>query len=115
MVDGQQPEPEKVRYRVLEDPPEGQIRVIGGGELLDAKYCYEPAPAPDLHWVPHGEWYCRNAECIVREVHIRAKLLDEEDVMPQAFTCPACKEELAFHNWIRGVTLVRDDDTSHKT
>lgn len=77
-------------------------------ELMEAKFCHEPADAPEIPDQPEGEWYCHNEECVVREVIVSAKLFDGEK-MP-AMDCPACHKRMFFNHWLVVEMLVPEKD-----
>jgi hypothetical protein len=62
-----------------------------------------PSKEPANPDCPEGEWYCENSECVVRTVAIFCKLHGEE--LPK-MRCPACRQLLKFHHWLRHEILV---------
>ena len=97
----------------MSDEPLYRIRQRGpgwapmsSGEFFNSKYCDVPASEAENQSSPRGEWYCGNPECVVREVVVSCTLLDEEDKMPAAMKCPACRHWMAFLHWLRHETLV---------
>lgn len=86
-------------YRVV--PPEKSI--FTNGEIFRIIGHTFPTDRRDDH-LPHGEWYCTNSECVVRQVEIRCKLYGEQ--MPAKMKCPACGSVLKFHHWIESESLL---------
>ncbi len=78
-------------------------RFITLSELAGAISYKVPSQEPANADCPKGEWYCANPACVVREVTIFCKLRGE--ALPK-MTCPACREPLKFHHWLRHETLV---------
>jgi hypothetical protein len=62
-----------------------------------------PSKEPENPDCPKGEWYCQNSECVVRTVTIFCKLHGED--LPK-MRCPACRQLLKFHHWLRHEILV---------
>lgn len=73
--------------------------MLSADEFLQAKFCFKPSPTPDTQQPPFGSWYCWNEDCMVREVQIRTKPLDEHDEKP-CMHCPVCRGRLRFQHWI---------------
>ena len=82
------------------------IRTYTGRDLDRLRTVYHPAAEPEDKRLPHGEWYCPNPDCVVREVQVTSKLLDMGDVVPR-MRCPGCGSKLKFHHWLHSETLLR--------
>ncbi len=89
-----------VLYQPFQPREPGFITV---SELAGAISHQVPSQEPEKADCPEGEWYCANPECVVREVTIFCKLCGE--TLPK-MKCPACREPLEFHHWLRNETLV---------
>ena len=71
--------------------------------LGGAIFYHVAAAEPEHPDYPHGQWYCMNPECVVRQVSVACKLYG--DPLP-AMDCPACHEPMKFEHWWREETLV---------
>jgi hypothetical protein len=76
-------------------------------ELANAKFATELGGDDNAprHLI-HGEWYCENADCAVREVRIHAKWPDGDRPAMPRFVCPQCSLNLKFHGHLTTITLV---------
>jgi hypothetical protein len=94
---------EAVLFRKLERNAQGFVLACAS-ELVGA-ICHDvSAPKPDYPLVPRGQWYCQYSDCVVREVEVRCKLYGEK--LP-VMRCPACRQRLKFHHWLRHETWLR--------
>ena len=94
-------------YQPFQPPASGFYTLSAlEGSVYYRVACQEPED-PNC---PEGEWYCQNSECVVRQVMVFCKLFGE--ALPQ-MRCPACRQQLEFHHWLRTETLVPyEEDTA---
>lgn len=106
---------ESKTYRIVPKPSEDKKwkpRPVTFAEMAQRVYFTEPCAEPGSELTPHGEWYCMNPECTVRQVQIRFKLYGES--MPKKLVCPACRKgPLTFHHWLRDRAMapVKDQES----
>lgn len=88
--------------------------ILSFADLAAAKFKTEistgdPEPRHDIH----GEWYCTNEHCAVREVRIVAKWTDGDRPKMPRFVCPNCSLDLKFHGHLKTVVMVPAENLRH--
>jgi len=79
---------------------------LTAGQLANAAFrtslsSDDPSPRHDIH----GEWYCENEHCPVREVRVNAKWPEGDRPKMPRFACPSCGLNLKFHGHVKTTTL----------
>jgi hypothetical protein len=101
-------------YRVRK--PSQEWELINMADLVHWLFTHESSVRPRQLCYPHGEWYCQNPRCSVREVRIKCKYLDEKPPeSPPAMKCPSCSQVLKFHHYLVAVTLEPVDEANRES
>jgi hypothetical protein len=74
---------------------------------------HRPAGQPRHPCFFHGEWYCTNSACEVRQVRTSLKFHEgPPKVMPPVLRCPVCASVLKFHHYLVEDIYIRDEEAS---
>jgi hypothetical protein len=98
------PDPDTL-YRVHR--PKDEFDTFTSKEFFSLIGVDVPVGKPECPYLPEGEWYCQNEECVVREVRVAMKYIGERPPRkPPALKCPLCgMGALNFHHYFKRVTL----------
>lgn len=83
--------------------PDGvKCHIFSAADLVKYHWLEVPATSRARHRL-EAEYYCGNARCGMREVCVSMK---GERRSPPALVCPACRESLTFHHFLKDVPLL---------
>ena len=85
------------RYRIQNLP-----LMITVGELAKCTFAELPIQLEPGQHNRHGEWYCFNPECAVRQVRLHMK---KTAPIPASMHCPACARPMRFVEWLESVPI----------
>jgi hypothetical protein len=97
------------RYRVRKVPMFTSLN-----DLQDCIFAEVPVALEPDQYYRHGQWYCPNPQCSVRQVELHIK---NTWAIPAAMHCPACAKPMRFVEWLREVplTLLEQDGAVHES